>query len=69
MILGSFAKTTGISFLVTVFIKLEGYNFEAVIAILTLHQKIESKGAKRFLLSFEHLDPVGAYNILDFLVI
>ena len=68
MIPASFARTTGIPFLVTMVTKLEEYNFEAVIAILTLHEKVESKDAERFLVSFEHLDPVGAYNILDFLV-
>lgn len=66
---GSFARTTGIPLLVTVITKLEGYNFEAILAILTLHEKVESKDAERFLVSVEHLDPVNAYNILDFLVI
>lgn len=48
--------------------KPEGYNFEAVIAILTPREKAESKDAVRCLLSVEHLDPATPI-ILDFRVI
>lgn len=45
--------------------KVEGFNSEAVITILTPHEKTGSKDAERFLILFEYLDPAMLIT-LDF---